>query len=92
MDDKGKFRRRWFRFSLRTLLLLMTFCSLLFGWLGQKIWYVQRQMEMVAGLRNVAVQLETLGKAEGLQFRRDEDQTNIREETLDESLRASIEA
>jgi hypothetical protein len=36
--------------------------------------------------------LETLGKAEGLPVRRDEDQTNIGEETLDESLRASIEA
>jgi len=31
-------------------------------------------------------------KAEGLPVRSDEDQTNIREETLDETLRASIEA
>ena len=66
----------------------------------ERLTTLQRQIELTekrlnqlaAGLRNVAVQLETLGKAEGLPVRRDEDQTNIREETLDESLRASIEA
>jgi len=52
----------------------------------------KRLNQLAAGLRNVAVQLETLGKAEGLPVRSDEDQTNIREETLDETLRASIEA
>jgi len=52
----------------------------------------KRLNQLAGGLRNVAVQLEDLGEAEGLPVRSDEGQTNIREETLDESLRASIEA
>jgi type IV secretory pathway VirB10-like protein len=52
----------------------------------------KRLNQLAAGLRNVAVQLEALGEAEGLPVRSDEDQPNLREETLDESLRASIEA
>lgn len=61
--------------------------------LQQQIELTEKRLnQLAAGLRNVAVQLETLGKAESLPVRRDEDQTNIREETLEESLRASIEA
>ena len=52
----------------------------------------KRLNQLAGGLRNVAVQLEALGDAEGLPVRSDEDQTNIGEETLDETLRASIEA
>ena len=61
--------------------------------LQQQIELTEKRLnQLAAGLRNVAVQLETLGKVESLPLRRDEDQTNIGEETLDESLRASIEA
>jgi type IV secretory pathway VirB10-like protein len=52
----------------------------------------KRLNQLAGGLRNVAVQLEALGEAEGLPVGSGEDQTNIGEETLDESLRASIEA
>jgi type IV secretory pathway VirB10-like protein len=61
--------------------------------LQQQIELTEKRLnQLAASLRNVAVQLEALGEAEGLPVRSDEDQTNIREETLDESLRASIEA
>ena len=58
----------------------------------------KRLNQLAGGLRNVAVQLEALGEAEGLPVGSGEDQTNIGEETLegeetlDESLRASIVA
>jgi vacuolar-type H+-ATPase subunit E/Vma4 len=52
----------------------------------------KRLNQLAGGLRNVAVQLEDLGEAGGLPVRSDEGQTNRGEETLDESLRASIEA
>jgi hypothetical protein len=61
--------------------------------LQQQIELTERRLNQLAGgLRDVAVQLEALGEAESLPVRSDEDQTNIGEETLDESLRASIEA
>jgi uncharacterized protein (DUF342 family) len=50
----------------------------------------KRLNQLVGGLRQVAVQLEDLAEAEGLPARSDEDQTKKEEETLDESLRASI--
>jgi type IV secretory pathway VirB10-like protein len=61
--------------------------------LQQQIELTEKRLDqLAASLRNVAVQLEALGEAEGLPLRSDEDQTDIGEETLDESLRASIEA
>jgi type IV secretory pathway VirB10-like protein len=61
--------------------------------LQQQIELTEKRLnQLAASLRNVAVQLEALGEAEGLPVRSDEDQTNIGEETLDESLRASIQA
>ncbi|MDQ2943809.1 MAG: hypothetical protein M3R21_09110 [Candidatus Dormibacteraeota bacterium] len=50
----------------------------------------KRLNQLVGGLREVAVQLEDLAEAESLSMRSDEGQTNKGEETLDESLRASI--
>jgi type IV secretory pathway VirB10-like protein len=52
----------------------------------------KRLNQLAGGLRNVAVQLEALGEAGGPRVRSGEDQTKRGEETLDESLRASIEA
>jgi len=50
MNDKPK--RRWPRFSLRKLLLLVTIASVGFGWLGLKLRQAQRQKEAVEGIVN----------------------------------------
>lgn len=47
MDDKPKTKRRWFRFSLRTLLLLVTIASAGFGLLGVKMRAKQRERDAV---------------------------------------------
>jgi len=49
MNDKPK--RRWFRFSLRTLLLLVTIASAGFGWLGVKVRAKQREREAVKAIQ-----------------------------------------
>ncbi len=50
----------------------------------------KRPNQLVAGLREVAGQLEDLVETESPSVRSDEGQTNEAEETLDESLRASL--
>lgn len=47
MDENPKSRHRWFRFSLRTLLLLVTVCSGLFGWLGMHVRHTREQWNAV---------------------------------------------
>jgi hypothetical protein len=49
MDAKP--HRRWFRFSLRTLLVLATIASAGFGWLGLKMRQAQRQRAAVEAIR-----------------------------------------
>jgi hypothetical protein len=51
MEEKPKPKRRWFRYSLRTLLLLVTVISVGFGWLGIKVRQAQRQKEAVETIR-----------------------------------------
>jgi type IV secretory pathway VirB10-like protein len=61
--------------------------------LRQQIELTEKRLNQLAeGLRNVAVQLEELGEGEGPPAGSDEGETNGGEETLDESLMASIEA
>ena len=36
-DPKPKRRRRWYQFSLRSLMLFMVVCAVGFGWLGRKL-------------------------------------------------------
>jgi hypothetical protein len=43
-------RRRWFRFSLRTLLLLVAIVAVGFGWLGVKIRQAHEQRDAVAAI------------------------------------------
>jgi hypothetical protein len=51
MDAKPK--RRWFRFSLRTLLVFITIASVGFGWLGYKVRQANRQRIAVQSLRDL---------------------------------------
>jgi hypothetical protein len=39
--ETEKFKRRWFRFSLRTLFAAVTVFALLFGWIGWNVWQVR---------------------------------------------------
>jgi hypothetical protein len=48
METKPK--RRWFRFSLRTLLVFVTIASAGFGWLGMKVRQAQRQRQVVEAI------------------------------------------
>ena len=36
MTDPQPKRRRWYQFSLRTLMLFMVVCAVVFGWLGKR--------------------------------------------------------
>jgi hypothetical protein len=53
MDAKPKTKCRSFRFSLRTLLLLVTVCSVGFGWLSVKTRQAQRQKEAVEAIKKL---------------------------------------
>jgi hypothetical protein len=43
-------RRRWFRYSLRTLLVFVTVACAGFGWLGLKMRQAQRQEELAKAI------------------------------------------
>src|SRR5262245_15433970 len=46
-------KRRWSRFSLRTLLVLVSIASAGFGWLGVKVRQAQQQREAVKAIQNL---------------------------------------
>jgi hypothetical protein len=48
MFDRQKPKRRWFQISLRTLLILVTLASCVFGWLGLKAKQAREQRSAVA--------------------------------------------
>ena len=49
MDEPApKRRRRWYQFSLRTLMLFMVVCAVGFGWLGKKLDETRREQVVVA--------------------------------------------
>ena len=49
----AKDRRRWLRFSLRTLLVLMTVLGVALGWLGVQVNRVRKQRDAVAWVQQV---------------------------------------
>ena len=53
MATTPKPRRRWFRFSLRTLLVLMLLACIGMGWLGVKMQQVRRQRDAVAAMERL---------------------------------------
>src|SRR5215475_8806822 len=48
MDANPK--RRWFRYSLRTLLVFVTLASAGFGWLGYKVRQAKRQQDTILAI------------------------------------------
>ena len=49
MESKGEVpRRRWYQFSLRTLLILMTLCAIPLSWLGWKLEQGRRERAVIA--------------------------------------------
>jgi len=51
MSDSTRLRRRWFQFSLRTLLVFMLVCGAGLGWLGNKVDAVARAKMFIASIR-----------------------------------------
>jgi hypothetical protein len=49
----AKPKRRWFRFSVRTLLILVAIVSVGFGWLGHKMRQGERQREIVEMIKKL---------------------------------------
>jgi hypothetical protein len=45
-----RFRRRWYQFTLRTLLLFTLLCSIPFGWVGSRMEKARRQKKAVESL------------------------------------------
>jgi Leucine-rich repeat (LRR) protein len=46
-------KRRWFQFSLRTLLVFVTLCAIACSWLAVKMQQAQKQREAVAAIRGL---------------------------------------
>jgi hypothetical protein len=51
-EKPAKPRRRWFRFSLRTLLVLVTVLSVPLGWIGWRLNHVRREHAAIALVEN----------------------------------------
>lgn len=51
----AKSRRRWYQFSLRTLLILMLVLSIGFGGIGNRIYQAREQAAKVAALRSLGI-------------------------------------
>ena len=48
-----KFKRRWYQFSLRTLLIVVTLSAVPMGWVGWKLAQGRRQRDTVAWVENL---------------------------------------
>jgi hypothetical protein len=51
--DPPKPNRRWFQFSLRTLMIFTAIAAVACGWLGRKIEQKRREREAIAAIRNL---------------------------------------
>ena len=51
-------RRRWYQFSLRTLMLFMVVCAIPSGWVGSKLESTRREQVVVAKLEVIGVTVE----------------------------------
>ena len=51
MNDSPKPKRRWYQYSLRTLLLFMVLCAIACSWFAVKMQRVKRQQEAVEAIR-----------------------------------------
>jgi len=54
----AKPRRRWFRFSLRTMLVFVTLAGCALGWLGAKLREARRQQVAAAAIRSLGGEVE----------------------------------
>ena len=52
-EPKPKRRRRWYQFSLRTLMLFMVVCAVGSAWVGSKLEATRREQAVVAKLESV---------------------------------------
>ncbi len=52
-SEPTKPRRRWFQFSLRTLLIVVVLIGCGMGWLGPKVYNARRQRAVVAAIRQL---------------------------------------
>jgi hypothetical protein len=48
--DLPKRKRRWYQFSLRTLLVVTVILALVLGWLGKKIEQDRNEREIIDGI------------------------------------------
>ena len=53
MTESSKPRRRWFQYSLRTLLLLMLLVSIGMSWVAVRMQRARRQREAVKGIERL---------------------------------------
>jgi hypothetical protein len=67
-------RRRWFRFSLRTLLIVITVLSLPLGWIGWRLQQVRRERATVVWVQKMGGQVK---------FHAENDERNWWEATID---------
>ena len=52
-EPKPKRRRRWYQFSLRSLMLFMVVCAVGFDWLGKRLDETRREQAVVAKIQKV---------------------------------------
>ena len=56
--DRSKPKRRWFRYSVRTLLLVMLLAGCGFGWLGSKLAQGRRQKAVIVWIDKLGGRVE----------------------------------
>jgi len=62
LHTKEATMRRWFQFRLRSVLLLMTICSVSCGWLGANLRQYQTEQRVLAALGPVELRDVAMGK------------------------------
>ena len=60
-DQPSKSKRRWYQFSLRTLLIVMLLSCFVFAWIGVRMRQARENRDRVATVKDAVVAIEKLG-------------------------------
>jgi hypothetical protein len=64
--DPPKRRRRWFQFSLRTLMIVVTLVAVPLGYVGWTVKIIRERTDMIAKIRGIGGEVMTLPSLPGM--------------------------